>query len=194
MLKLLIKSASVELLSTSAIIMYSSQYRFFSNSKSLNAFKFTKTPTNRGKKFAPITVSVTKANQHLEVNLFDEKDVDLGRLSMAEAKKQAESRQFKLVITDESCSPPKFKLMSGQELYKLQMKFKEAESDSKENKVLKEKEIDFNLGISDHDFEIKLKMISNFYEKGHPIKINIISKIAHKEVKLICLYHFWVLS
>jgi translation initiation factor IF-3 len=140
-----------------------------------------KTPTNRAKKFSPTTVPVTKANAHLEIHLFDDKDSDLGKVRMSEAKQLAEKRELKLVITDESCSPPRFKLMSGAELFKLQMKTKESDADNAV-KNLKEKEVDFNLGISDHDFDIKMKMVANFHERGHAVKIKVISKIANKSV------------
>lgn len=143
-----------------------------------------KTPTNRTKVFKPSTVAVTNANKHLVIEVFDHDDKDLGKMSMEKAKELADKSELKLVITDESCSPPKFKLMTGNELYKLQVKTRHDHKLDKEsaNKVTKSKEIDINLGISDHDLEIKLKMAHNFYEKGHPITIKILSKIINKRV------------
>ncbi len=108
-------------------------------------------------------------------------------MKKSQAQDKANRSELKLVIIDEVSSPPKFQLMTGQELFKLQMKLKENEKIEKAayvNKVLKEKEIDFNLGISDHDFETKLKMMNNFYEKGHPIRIKVASKIANAKVYL----------
>jgi translation initiation factor IF-3 len=146
-----------------------------------------KTPTNRAKKFAPTTVPVTKANAHLEIHLFDEKDADLGKVKMSEAKRLAERGELKLAITDESCSPPKFKLMTGAELFKLQMKTKESDA-ANPVKNLREKEVDFNLGISDHDFDIKMKMVANFYERGHAVKLKVISRIENKAVRLAAFF------
>ena len=88
------------------------------------------------------------------------------------------------MIIDESTKPPKFKLMNGNELYQLQLKHREEKRAEKDAgfKYLKEKEIDINLGISDHDLDIKVKMIQNFFEKGNPIKIKIKSVIVGKSV------------
>lgn len=143
-----------------------------------------KTPTNRSKVFKPETIAVTNANKHLEIELFDQNEKDLGKMSMEKAKDLANRSELKLVITNDSTTPPKFKLMSGNELYKMQIKTRNENKFDKENtlKVTKEKEIDINLGISEHDLEIKIKMAQNFYEKGHSIKIKIISKIVKKSV------------
>ncbi len=144
-----------------------------------------KTPTNSHKTFRPTTVPVTKANQHLEIELFDENNADLGKMSMQAAnERRLKNPVLKLVIIDEKTSPPKFKLMTGSELFQLQMTSRENSRTEKElnDKPLKQKEIDLNLGISDHDLEIKLKMAQNFYEKGHSIKIVLSSKIFQKKV------------
>lgn len=142
-----------------------------------------KTPTNRAKVFKPTTVAVTNANKHLQIELTGNDEVNLGRISMEKAKELADKSDFKLVIIDENCSPPKFKLMTGQELYKAQIKVRdEHKKDSDEPKMAKEKEIDINLGISDHDLDIKIKMVHSFYDKGHPIKIKVLSKIQKKKV------------
>ena len=149
--------------------------RFYSN---------TKRPSN--KVFNPSTVAVTKANSHLDINLFDEANLDLGKLSMDAANKLAQKKELKLVITDESCTPPKFKLMDGTELYRLQMSYRESNKDLVKDH--REKEIDMKLGIDEHDLQIKLKMASNFHEKGHLVKIKIRSSISRKWVHLFCDY------
>ncbi|RNA35400.1 translation initiation factor IF- mitochondrial [Brachionus plicatilis] len=145
-----------------------------------------KTPTNRTKVFKPTTVAVTNANKHLQIELSGNDEKNLGRMSMERAKELADKSELKLVLVDESCSPPKFKLMTGHELYKAQIKIRdEHKNDSDTNRVMKEKEIDMNLAISDHDLDIKIKMAHNFYDKGHPIRIKIISKIQNKKEKNI---------
>lgn len=154
-----------------------------------------KTPTNRAKIFKPTTVAVTNANKHLQIELAGNDDKNLGRVTMEKAKELAEQSDFKLVIVDENCSPPKFKLMTGHELYKAQIKVRdEHKNDPDEPKISKEKEIDINLGISDHDLDIKIKMMHSFYEKGHPIKIKIISKIQKKRVNLNFFFLIYFLT
>jgi translation initiation factor IF-3 len=152
----------------------------------LYAEKFVKTPTNRAKTWQPSTVPVTRANQHLEVHLTDAaNNVELGKVSLGEANRLAKERELRLVITDESTSPPRFQLMTGTELFKLQMTYKGQQKDALKEpgqRVLKEKEVDLNLGIEDHDFDIKMKMVARFYEQGHPVKISIDSKVSNKNV------------
>lgn len=141
-----------------------------------------KTPTNNSKSFKPSTIAVTNANKHLMINLFDQNDTFLGKMSMEKAKEMADKSELKLVIVDDKESPPKFKLMTGSQLYKTQMTTKDAV------KVPKNKEIDINLGISDHDLETKIKMLHNFHEKGHMVTIKIISKIMNKKVSFSLVF------
>jgi translation initiation factor IF-3 len=143
-------------------------------------FLHYKTPVNRPKAFRPSTLPVTNANKHLIINLIDEKDIDLGEIRLDKAKDIADSKELKLVIIDEVSSPPKFKLMNGNDLYQLQIKYRD---DYKENvKEPKTKEIEVNLGIDDHDLDIKLKMLKNFFEKGYSIKFKVTSRIINKKV------------
>lgn len=144
-----------------------------------------KTPTNRAKKWAPATVPVTKANGHLIVALEDESQSPLGTVPLSEAKQLAESKQLKLVIVDEACKPPRFRLMSGAELFKLQMQYKSAEgAQAAEEELaeagkrpLKDKEVHLGLGIEDNDFEIKMRMLNEFYERGHSVSVEISGKL-----------------
>jgi translation initiation factor IF-3 len=144
--------------------------------------------------FRPSTIAVTKANEHLIVNLLDQDDVDLGKMRMGEAKIIAIEKDLKLVIIDESTKPPKFKLMNGNELCQYQLKHRDEKRAEKEAgvKSLKEKEVEINLGISDHDLGIKVKMIQNFYDKGNPIKIKIKSVIAGKSVSFFFFKHLFI--
>lgn len=150
------------------------------NYLNFNRYLNYKTPVNRPKMFTPSTLPVTNANKHLKVNLFDDKDIDLGEMRLDKAKELADTKGLKLVITEDSTTPPKFKLMSGHDLYQLQMKFRETLKDNvKEPKL---KEIDVNLGIDDHDLDIKVKMLKNFYDKGCTVKFKVSSKIINKRV------------
>ena len=146
-----------------------------------------RTPTNasKSKVFKPTTITVTKGNEFLKVDLQDENGIDLGKFKLLDAKKLADRKELKLVMIDEK---PIFKLMSGQDLLKLQLKTRD---DKKlEEKVHKLKEVDLNLGIDDHDLETKVNHVKGFYEKGHPIKIVIKSRIMNKNVIFFFLVFF----
>jgi len=146
-------------------------------SRNLTNFK---TPVNAGKSFKPQPIPVSKQNQHLLVKVFGQNDEDLGVLSLRQAKDKADINNLKLVMIDETLSPPHAKFLTGKELYELQMKTKEEKKD--DAKIFKEKEVDINLGIEDHDLGIKVKMIQQFLEKGHPVVVRIDSKIYKKKV------------
>lgn len=144
-----------------------------------------KTPLNSKKRFEPTTVAVTKANKHLDVELIDDKDNSKGKVNIAAAKEMADKLQLKLVCIDEKSSPPKFKMLSGKELHKLQMDIKEKNREKKEKGLLKnvkEKEIDLNLGIGDHDLANKLKITESLFNKGHIVKIKVFTKKVDKEL------------
>lgn len=147
-----------------------------------------KTPTNRHKIFRPMSVAVTKQNQHLEIDLSDENGKELGRVSLKEASELAKSRSLRLAIVDESTSPPKFRLLQGKELARLQMQAKQDGATDKEGGgvVHKMKEVQINLGIADHDLEIKTKMANNFLEKGHDVNILIKSRGHDMKVSVEC--------
>ena len=87
-------------------------------------------------------------------------------------------------MIDEAPSPPHGKLITGKELYELQIKYRHSEERAN-LKLPKEKEVDMNIGIDVHDLDIKLNMIKNFVEKGHPVIIKIDSKIKNNKVSLI---------
>ncbi len=143
---------------------------------------YYKTPFNSGKAFAPTTVSVSKAIKHLKINLLDQDGKDLGEMNLESADKLAHGKELKLVIIDQTSSPVKFKLMNGTALYELQKEYKEINKDAV--KQLKIKEMEFNLGIEKNDFDIKVKLIKQFYEKGHAINILVKSKINRKDVNI----------
>lgn len=144
---------------------------------------YYKTPFNRGKAFSPTIVGVTKGIKHLKINLLDQDGRDLGVMSLEAADKLSMAKELKLVIIDQSCSPVQFKLMTGPALYELQKEFKEMNKDAV--KQLKVKDMEFNLGIEKNDFDIKLKLIRQFYEKGHAVNILVKSKINRKSEKNI---------
>jgi translation initiation factor IF-3 len=151
-----------------------------------NSFRDDKTKRVKKSQLKPVyteptTIIPTKANSHLVIDLTDENGVELGHLSIKEAKKRADEKELKLVLVDDSKSPPKFKIMKGDALHNLRMELKKERKEKIESgeikKVMKEKEFDFNLGIEDNDLKFKIDHIKSLYEKGHPITIKI---KAHK--------------
>lgn len=170
-----------------------SKFSFTSQKPSLPKFSRNyntnyKSPVNAGKSFKPQQIPVSKQNQHLLIQVFAQNNENLGVLSLQQAKEKATNANLKLVMIDEAPNPPHAKLLSGKELYELQMKSKGEKEEQNNPKILKEKEVDINLGIDEHDLEIKIKMIKNFIEKGHTVTVKIDSKIKNKKVIHLTLF------
>ncbi len=182
------RNSSARIYSTHHILGSDFSQCFLTTQKclSLNSARFFtdyKSPVNAGKNFKPQQIPISKQNQHLLVQVFGQNNEDLGVLSLGKAKEKANSSNLKLVMIDETPSPPHAKFLTGKELYELQIKAKREKQESDSTKISKEKEVDMNLGIEEHDLETKMKMIKNFVEKGHPTTIKIDSKIHNKKVK-----------
>ena len=172
--------------------LFTNLARLSSSSSSSTTTTTYKTPLNSKKTFEPNTVAVTKANKHLNVELFDERETSLGKVSLEAAKEMADSKLLKLVCVDEGDDQtvPKFRLMNGKDLHKLRMEMKEnSKKDKAEGKVknVKEKEIDLNLAIDDHDLGIKLRAAEQMYSKGHLVHIKVLSKKLVYNVQIYLL-------
>ena len=131
----------------------------------------------------PSVIRVTQSNAHLVIDLFDENDVRIGEMNLKKAENISKVRELKLVLFDEDLNPPKFRLMTGRELNKEQMK---KHIEAKELKAAapdrREKVLQINLKISDHDLGYKLKSFKEHIEKGHPVKIEVKTNIKNEDI------------
>jgi hypothetical protein len=122
---------------------------------------------SKKKTLKPSVIPVSKGNSHLIIKLFDEKDTEIGEMNMKEAQNIANQKELKLVLVNEEMSPPKFRLMKGNELFQEQIKKRNEIKSTKGNlHETKEKEIQLNLKVADHDLNHKIKLMQEFYDKG----------------------------
>ncbi len=105
-----------------------------------------------------ITLRVIKADGQQQV------------LSRYDAVKLAQSYNKDLVVINEKADPPIAKLLDANKyFYEQKRKEKETAKKQRESKVVI-KEMQFKLGIGDHDFDTKLKNIEKFLSKGNKVK------------------------
>lgn len=135
---------------------------------------------SKKKLIKPSVMPVTKANKHLEINLFDHDDKPLGVMPMERAKTISTEKNMKLVMVDEEQNPPKFRLMTGAELAASQM---EKRAKNKEERALhakgesQEKEIRLTIKSAENDIKTKLTHMQELIDKGFSIKMRINSKM-----------------
>ena len=90
-----------------------------------------------------------------------------------------------LVCVAEKADPPVCRIMNyGKFMYEQNKKLKEQK---KKQQTQKTKEIKFHVNIDPHDFEIKLKHIIEFLEKGYKVKVSLFLRgreNAHRDLGL----------
>lgn len=93
-----------------------------------------------------------------------------GIVSLYQALELAKQHQTDLVVISEKSDPPVAKLLDANKyFYEQKRREKEAAKKQRENQIVI-KEVQFRLGIGDHDFNIKLKNIEKFLSKGNKVK------------------------
>tara|TARA_B100001769_G_C22058157_1_gene568997 strand:+ start:273 stop:809 length:537 start_codon:yes stop_codon:yes gene_type:complete len=94
----------------------------------------------------------------------------LGVMSKSEALRVAEQHQTDLVVINPTGNPPVAKLLNANKyFYEQKRKEKETAKKQRENQVVI-KEMQFRLGIDQHDFETKCRNIIKFLEKNNKVK------------------------
>jgi len=107
--------------------------------------------------------------QHNTLRVVGE-DRQFGVVSLEQALELARKQQTDLVVISEKSDPPVAKLLDANKyFYEQKRREKEAAKKQRENKIVI-KEVQFRLGIGDHDFNIKLKNIEKFLSKGNKVK------------------------
>ncbi|MGB9788518.1 MAG: translation initiation factor IF-3 [Dictyoglomus turgidum] len=110
-----------------------------------------------------------------EIRVVDEDGKQLGIMSVSEALKLARERNLDLVEVAPNANPPVCKIMDfGKFKYELARKEKEAK---KNQKIASEvKEIKIRPNIEEHDYQVKLRKIREFLEKGYKVRLIILFK------------------
>lgn len=94
----------------------------------------------------------------------------LGILSHSDALNLSIKRNTDLVVINEKSDPPIAKLLDADKyFYEQKRKEKDAAKKQRENQIII-KEMQFRLGIDQHDFDTKCKSITKFLEKNNKVK------------------------
>lgn len=106
-----------------------------------------------------------------ELRLVDDKNNQLGIMSLQEALRVAEERQLDLVEIAPQANPPVCRLMDyGKYKYEQSKKEKEAK---KKQKIIQVKEIKMRPNIEEHDYQVKLRNAMKFLKSGNKVKATI---------------------
>lgn len=105
-----------------------------------------------------------------EVFVIDSQGEALGVMPTKEAVKKAYDQGLDLIEISPKANPPVAKIMSFSK-YKYQQTKKK--KDAKKNKASEQKEMWFKVHIEEGDLDHKLKKVSEFLDKKHPVKIQI---------------------
>ena len=94
----------------------------------------------------------------------------IGVMSKEQALTLAEQHNTDLVVISPDGDPPVAKLLNANKyFYEQKRKAKETAKRQRENQIVI-KEMQFRLGIDQHDFETKCKSITKFLEKNNKVK------------------------
>lgn len=107
--------------------------------------------------------------------MVDEDGKQLGIMSVSEALKIAREKNLDLVEVAPNANPPVCRIMDfGKFKYELARKEKEAK---KNQKIASEvKEIKIRPNTEEHDYQVKLRKIREFLEKGYKVRLIILFK------------------
>ena len=101
----------------------------------------------------------------------DDKNKNLGVLSIRDALELAQSRNLDLIEISPNGNPPIAKLMNyGKYQYEANKKLKKAKASAKYTET---KSIQIKIGTGDHDLELKAKTASKWLKEGHRIKVEL---------------------
>lgn len=109
-----------------------------------------------------------------EIRVIDDNGNQLGVMSTPEAIKKAEEAGLDLVEIAPTATPPVCRIMDNSR-YKYEQEKKEKEA-RKKQKVIHLKEIRMGPKIGEHDYQFKLRHLTEFLKKGDKVKVTMIFK------------------
>ncbi len=118
-----------------------------------------------------------------EIRVIGEDGEQLGIMPTLQALRRAELANLDLVEVQPRAKPPVCKIMDYGK-YKYEQSRKMAESKKKQQQI-ELKEVKFRPKTGDHDFEVKVKNLKRFLEKGDKGKVTVMFRgreIVHPEV------------
>ena len=118
-----------------------------------------------------------------EVRLIGSDGDNVGVVSPEKALELSEEAGLDLVEISPNASPPVCKIMDYGK-YKYEQQKRESEA-RKNQKIIEVKEIKFRPGTDIHDYEVKMRSVTKFLEKGDKVKITMRFRgreMAHQEL------------
>lgn len=120
-----------------------------------------------------------------EVRLIDENGEMVGIVEISKAISMAVEAGLDLVEVSPNAVPPVCKIANfGKMKYEIQKKAADAK---KKQKVVETKEVKLSINIGKGDYDIKIKQVIKFIEKGNKVKISI--KMKGREMSHLELAH-----
>jgi len=107
----------------------------------------------------------------------------LGVVSYGRAKELAAAAGQDLVMVAERATPPVVRIMNFGKLCYEQKKNQKAQR--KVSAAQKVKEVKFHINIDQHDYETKIKHVTDFFEKGSRVKVTLALRgreMAHQDM------------
>jgi translation initiation factor IF-3 len=118
-----------------------------------------------------------------EVHLIDKDGTNKGTVTVADALATAQAAGMDLVEISPNATPPIVKLLDYGK-YKYQEQKKQAEA-RKKQKVVEVKEVKFRPMIDDHDYDVKMRSMTRFFDEGDKVKVTLRFRgreMAHMEL------------
>jgi translation initiation factor IF-3 len=120
-----------------------------------------------------------------EVRVINENGDMIGVLDLGNAIKQASDSGLDLVEVSPNVNPPVCKITNfGKMKYEMQKKAADAK---KKQKIVETKEIKMSINIGKGDYNVKIKQVMKFIEKGDKVKVSI--RMKGREMSHLDLAH-----
>src|SRR5215203_2725939 len=120
-----------------------------------------------------------------DVQLIDQEGQNQGAMPFLDALRIAEDAGLDLVEIAPNSAPPVCKILDyGKYRFLEQKKAAEAR---KKQKTVEVKEIKLRPGIDDHDYDVKMRAMKNFFEDGNKVKVTLRFRgreMAHQDIGL----------
>ena len=119
----------------------------------------------------------------IQVQLIDAEGHNRGVVNLSDAQQLADEAALDLVEIVPNATPPVCKILDfGKYRFLEQKKSSEAR---KRQKVVEVKEIKLRPGIDDHDYEVKMRSVSRFFDEGDKVKVTLRFRgreMAHQDI------------
>ena len=113
---------------------------------------------------------IVRDNRHYKkLRVIHDSD-NLGVMDTQQALERAWRSKADLILINQDSNPPVAKILDANKFkYEQKLREKELARKQRQNKIVL-KEVQFRLGIGEHDFDVKLKNIQKFLDKGNKVK------------------------